>query len=96
MAPAIHARGSIPRPVLSLEVAAVFDKSFAITPHDTNPLAATTKAIYVGGAGAIVARLAGDSSDRTFSAVPVGTVLRVRATHIRSTSTTATNLVALY
>lgn len=65
----------------------------AVTPHDTN--ANPAAAIYVGGAGNIACRPYGSAADVTFTAVPVGTILRVRVTHIRSTSTTATNLIAL-
>jgi len=70
-------------------------KAVAITPSDvTNFTDGACHAIYVGGAGAVVAIVAGVAI--TFAAVPVGTVLRVRATRVNSTSTTATNLVALY
>lgn len=67
----------------------------AITPHDSTnfPLGACD-AIYVGGAGAVVAIVGGAAI--TFSAVPVGTTLRVSATRVNSTGTAATNLVALY
>lgn len=74
--------------------------ALAITPHDTNALTQVDgdypRAIYVGGAGNIALRLYGDTADVTLTAVPVGTVLNLRASHVRSTSTTATNLVALY
>jgi hypothetical protein len=76
---------------------APFVKAAAITPNDSTDL--PTKpclAIYVGGAGAVKAILADDTEAVTFVAVPVGTVLHVRATRVLSTGTTATNLVALY
>lgn len=74
-----------------------FRSAKAITPHDTNAsISGIPAAIYVGGAGAIACRLRSDSEDVTFAAVPVGTILRVIPTHVRSTSTTATNLLALY
>lgn len=68
----------------------------AVTPHDSNALANVSKALYVGGAGNIACRLVDDSSDVTFSGIPVGTILPIRVTHVRSTSTTATNIVNLY
>jgi len=74
-----------------------YARAFAITPHDTNALTEVTRAVYVGGAGAIVVNLQGQqSTDITLAAVPVGTVLRIKAYRIKSTGTTATNLVGLY
>lgn len=73
-----------------------YHSAFAITPTD-NAVSANAKeykAIYVGGAGNIV--LVTENGDQvTFNGVPVGTVLPVRGQYVRSTSTTATNLVGL-
>lgn len=68
----------------------------AITPSDTvNFAAGECRGIYVGGAGTVVA-----VSDRgdvvSFVGVAAGTTLAVMAVRVNSTSTTATNLVALY
>jgi hypothetical protein len=69
----------------------------AVTPHDTNPLSrGKTAALYVGGAGALIVRMAGESADTTFAAVPAGTTLPIQVTHVRSTGTVATSIVALY
>lgn len=68
----------------------------AVTPHDTNALANVSKGLYVGGAGNIACRLADDSADVTFTGIPAGTVLPIRVSHVRSTSTTATSIVSLY
>jgi len=48
----------------------------------------------VGGAGSVVAQLAGDSATVTFSGVPAGAVLPIRA-RLVTTASTATNLVGL-
>lgn len=71
------------------------EQAVAITPSDaTNFTQGKCRGIYVGGAGAVVAIVGGAAI--TFAAVPVGTTLWVCATRVNSTSTTATNLVALY
>lgn len=68
----------------------------AVTTHNTNPLAGgTSKALYVGVSGDIACRLVGDDADVLIKAAPVG-ILPVRVTHVRTTSTTATNILALY
>jgi hypothetical protein len=67
----------------------------AITAHDTNELANVSRAIYVGGAGNIVAvMLSGQTV--TFTGVLAGTILPIRVKQVKSTSTTATALVNLY
>jgi len=71
-------------------------RAVAITPHDTTELTETTRAIYVGGAGNIVMTLEGDTAAVTFVSVSSGSILPVRAKLVKSTSTTATSLVALY
>jgi hypothetical protein len=68
----------------------------AVTPHDTTALSNVSKALYVGGYGNIVCRLVDDSADVTFTGVPAGSILPVRVTHVRSTNTTATNILNLY
>lgn len=70
-------------------------RAFAVTPDDNNDLAVTTRAIYTGAGGTIVAILAEDSAEVTFASLPAGTVLPVRARRIKSTGTTATGVVGL-
>lgn len=67
----------------------------AITPSDSTNLPVPTRAIYVGGAGAISAVMRSGGNSVTFAAVPVGTVLEISVVRVNATGTTATNLVAL-
>ena len=67
----------------------------AITASDSTNLTYLTRAIYVGGAGNVVAVFPDDSTV-TFTAVPAGTVLPLVVKRINSTSTTATAMVAIY
>ena len=72
-----------------------YSKAVAIVPSDvTNFTDGACHAIYVGGAGNITAVVSGVAV--LFTAVPVGTVLKVRATRVNATGTAATGLVALY
>lgn len=72
-----------------------YSRAVAVTPSDaTNFTDGACHAIYVGGAGNITAVVNGTAV--LFTAVPVGTTLRVRATRVNSTGTTATAMVALY
>lgn len=69
----------------------------AVTPSDTagsGDLTYVSRSIYVGGAGNVVAITIADA-EVTFTAVPVGTILPIRAKRIKATGTTATNLVSL-
>ncbi|OAM78577.1 spike base protein, RCAP_Rcc01079 family [Devosia elaeis] len=68
--------------------------AFSIVPHDTNALPETTRAIYVGGFGALRLVLA-SGTEITFANLPAGTALPVRATHVRATGTSATDIVGL-
>jgi hypothetical protein len=70
-------------------------KAVAVTPHDTT-IIPVTRGLYIGGAGAVTARMSGDSANATFAAVPVGTILPIQVDRVLSTGTTATNIVALY
>ena len=69
------------------------DRAEAITPNNGADLTYTTRGIYVGGAGNIVATVGG--VDVTFNNVQAGTVLPIRTTRIKATGTTATGLVGL-
>lgn len=66
----------------------------AITPADT-PLAQRTRAVYVGGAGDLAVRMAGNDQVVTFKSVAAGSLLPIRVTEIRL-ATTATDVLAVW
>ena len=67
-----------------------------VTTHNTNPLPdGATRGLYVGVSGDIACRLLGDDTDVLIKAAPVG-VLPLRFEYVRTTNTTATNMLALY
>jgi len=68
---------------------------FAIVPDDANELARIPKAIYVGSGGDVTLLAADNADDVIFRNVPSGTTLDVRASAIRSSGTTAADLVGL-
>lgn len=65
----------------------------AITPSDTAPNQGI--GLYIGGDGNVTLRPEGATADVTFIGLRAGTILPVRFTYIRATST-ATGLVRLY
>ena len=68
---------------------------FAIIPSDTAELPRATKALYVGTGGNVVLRCLNGDEDVTFVNVPNGGILDVRARAVRSTGTTAADIVGL-
>ena len=72
-------------------------KAFAITPDDNTDFAFTTRALYTGKGGTLVAILADDATEVTFSSLPAGLVLPCRIRRVKATGTTASmDLVGLY
>lgn len=69
--------------------------SFDIAPDDATELPELPKAIYVGTGGDISMRLIDSAADVTFRNVPSGYILDVRAQFVRSTGTTAVDLLGL-
>lgn len=67
----------------------------AVAPSDTNDLAAVTRGLYVGGAGALTVITAAGNTV-AFAAVPAGTTIRIRVSRVKLTGTAATSIVALY
>lgn len=55
-----------------------------------------SEGIYVGGAGDVAVDTAGGENSVVFSAVPAGTILRIRATRVRTTGTTATLMMQIW
>ena len=71
-----------------------FNQWQAITTSDTVDLPFITQAVWVGGAGNVVAVMQSGVTG-TFTGVTAGAVLPIAARRINASSTTATNLVAL-
>ena len=70
------------------------DDYFVATPHDSNDEASVSKGVLVLGAGDVVA-VRPDGTAVTFTGVPAGALLPIRAVRINSTNTTATNIIFL-
>lgn len=69
--------------------------AFAITPVNGVALEFATKALYVGTGGDITLRAVGSENDVLIRNIPSGTVLAIRVAAVRSTGTTAADIVGL-
>ena len=69
-------------------------RCFAVTPHASDDLPEMVRGLYVGGAGD-VAVVDAEGGATTFRNLSAGQVLPVRLRAVRSTGTTATDLVGL-
>jgi len=67
-----------------------------LVPHDTNPIAVTPKALFIGTGGHLVARGVNGVADVTFRNLASGSILPFRPGFVRATGTTAADIVALY
>lgn len=68
----------------------------AVTPHDSTMIATgVTRALYIGVSGDVACLMADGGTAVVFKSVPIG-ILPVRVQRVNSTSTTATNILALY
>ena len=67
----------------------------AVTPSDETDFGSICRAIFVGGAGDVVA-VRHDGTAVTFAGVQAGTVLPIACRRVNSTSTTASGIVALF
>lgn len=72
----------------------IYNQWRSVTPSDTVDLPWVTMAVWVGGAGNLVAVMQ-DGTTATFTGVTAGALLPIAARRINATSTTATNLLAL-
>lgn len=67
----------------------------AVTPHDTNELTYATKALFVGGTGTLTVVMLGGETV-LFTSPLAGQIIHVRCKIVKTTGTTATNIVALW
>lgn len=79
----------------SNSIVAPAGKFAAVTPSDSVDLTYLTRALYVGGDGTVVA-VDANGTAVSFVGVVAGTVLPIRVSRVNSTSTTATNIVAMW
>lgn len=80
----------------SHDVSAAFN-AVAVTPSDAAVIP-VTRGLWVGVAGNIAVRMAGANAGAgavTFTGVPIG-ILPIQVDQVKSTSTTATTILALY
>ena len=70
--------------------------AYAITPSDATDLSVPCRAIWIGGAGNLSVDFVNSGSTIVLNGAVAGDMVWVRVKRVRSTSTTATNLVCLY
>lgn len=67
----------------------------AITPSDTDDLATTADALFIGVGGDVTVDMYDTGTNITFKNVASGVVLPITVNRVYSTGTTATNILAL-
>lgn len=72
------------------------EKAYAVTPNDSNDLDDHCRALWVGTAGNVSVILVGDENPVTFVGVQAGSLLPLRIKRVRSTGTTASDIVGVY
>jgi hypothetical protein len=72
-----------------------YTKITNITPSDTVPVPAGTKAIMVEGTGNLSVMMPGAASPFNMAAVPAYQVIPISPRLVRASGTTATNIVAM-
>ena len=68
----------------------------AVTPDNSTDLTTYASALYIGGDGNVSLDTESGETAVVFVGLKAGTVLPVATKRVRSTSTTATNIVALW
>lgn len=71
------------------------ERATAITPSDSADLTNPTRGLYVGASGDVSVILVGDSAAVTFTGLAAGIVHPLRVKRVRSTGTTATDIVGV-
>jgi hypothetical protein len=69
-------------------------RPFTIQPHDSEPLRIVPKGIYVGTGGDVTLRGIDGGEDVLYRNLPDASYISVRASHVRATGTTASDLIA--
>ena len=66
----------------------------SVTPHDSNTFE-QTRGLYVGTSGDVVATMA-DGNDVTFASLAAGIIHPIQCIRVKSTGTTASDIVRLH
>jgi len=69
------------------------EHAFAVTPDDVSALPSVVKYLYVGTGGDVTLRTRDSDADVVFRNVPSGGYVFARASHVRATGTTATDII---
>lgn len=67
----------------------------AVTPNDSTDMPNVARGLFVGGAGNIALTMQG-GQELTFTGVTAGAILPICVKRVKSTNTTASNIVALW
>lgn len=71
------------------------DNAAIVTPDNDTDLTYVTRGLWVGGAGSVNVVLAGGQTV-LFAGIQAGTLLPLRVSRVKSSSTSATNIVAIW
>lgn len=67
---------------------------YAVIPHESNALPLVPKRLYIGTGGHVTLRGADAAADVVYRNLASGVYLNVRASHVRVTGTTASDIIA--